>query len=114
MKPSLAFLGAVGLLAVTAGWAGAEGLTVRASHRGTGIVLALTPGTITLQEVAGSHAMTINGNTRIVLTGEDQVNRIGVGDYVAEECARDGTGGVAALKLTLYRPAWMEHASPEN
>ena len=114
MKASLASLGAVGLLVVTAGWAGAEGLTEKGIHRGTGIVVALAPGTITVREVAGSHAMTTNPDTRIVLTPEDQVSRIGVGDYVAEECALDGRGGVTALKLTLYRPAWMEHASPEN
>jgi hypothetical protein len=114
MKASLASLGAVGLLVVTAGWAGAEELTVKGIHRGTGIVVALAPGTITLREVAGSHAMTTNPDTRIVLTREDQVSRIDVGDYVAEECALDERSGVTALQLTLYRPAWMEHASPEN
>ena len=114
MRASLASLGAVGLLVVTAGWAEAEGLTEKGIHRGTGIVAALAPGTITLREVGGSHAMTTNPDTRIVLTLEDQVSRIGVGDYVAEECALDGWGRVTALKLTLYRPAWMEHASPKN
>ena len=114
MKASLASLVVAGLFATAVGWAEAEAPTVEGTHRGTGIVVAVAPGAMTVREAAASHTMTTDLGTRTLLTPEDQVSQIGVGDYIAEECVPDGRGGVTAVKLTLYRPAWMEHASPEN
>jgi hypothetical protein len=79
-----------------------------------GIVVAVSPSEITLQEAEGPHRMTIDRTTRTVIVPEDRVSQLGIGDYVAEECIQDGKGGLKAVRLTLYRPAWMENASVEN
>ncbi len=114
MKRPLGLLVVVGLLVAAPGWALAGGKAVQGTHRGTGVVVVLSPSEIALLEGEGLHRMTINQGTRIRIGAEDRVYRLGIGDYVAEECVPDGTGGVTAVRLTLYRPAWMENASPEN
>lgn len=111
MKAFVAFLAIMALLAGAAGWAGAD---EKGAHRGTGIVVALLPSEITLKEGNEFHRMSIDRATRILIASEDRVSQLGIGDYVAEECVPDDKGGVKAVKLTLYRPAWMENASPEN
>ncbi len=114
MKRSLGLVVAVGLLVWASGWSLAGGETVQGTHRGTGIVVVLSPSEITLLEREGLHRMTVDQGTRIEIGAEDRVYRLGVGDYVAEECVPNRTGGVTAVRLTLYRPAWMENTSPEN
>ena len=86
---------------------------VRTTHNGKGRVLAVSPVEITLAEPGGRHPMTLSSDTEVLIDQDASVSRIGRGDYVAEECVPDGKGGVKAVRITLYRPAWMEHASPE-
>ena len=114
MKPLLIVLVLAGLLGGMTIWASADEVTARDVHRGTGIVISLSPSEITLKEGDERHRMTLEKSTRILITSEDRVRQLGIGDYVAEECVPDGKGGIMAIKLTLYRPAWMENASPEN
>lgn len=114
MKTCVAWLAVVAVVAGLAGWAGANELAAKAVHRGAGIVVALSPSEITLKDGAERHRLTIDRSTRIVIGSHDHVRQIGIGDYVGEECVPDGRGGLRALTLTLYRPAWMEYASPEN
>jgi hypothetical protein len=104
-------LALVALLVGTSGWALAA---EPPPHRGTGIVTAISPTRVVLKEAEGVHALTITKATRIEIAAEHGVARIGVGDYVAEECVPDGKGGLRAVSLTLYRPAWLEISSPEN
>jgi hypothetical protein len=111
MSIVLIVLMVLGLLTGVPGWAGAD---ERATHRGVGIVTALSSSEITLKEGEERHTMRIGSNTKISIRSEDRVRGLGVGDYVAEECVPDGTGHVRAIKLVLYRPAWMENASPEQ
>jgi actin-like ATPase involved in cell morphogenesis len=105
---------AAGLVLGTAGWAGAHERGSMGMHRGTGIVIAASPSEITMTEGDGVHRIAVDKATRIVIGPEARVRRLGAGDYVAEECVPDGKGGFKAVKIILYRPAWMELASPEN
>lgn len=114
MRTSSVLLTVVSLLAGTAILAGAEGGAGKDVHRGTGIVIALSPSEIALREGEGPHRMAVDLGTRILIVPDDRVRELGVGDYVAEECVSDGKGGARAITLNLYRPAWMENASPEN
>lgn len=83
-------------------------------HSGTGRVVAVSPAEITLAEPGGRHPMRIDSGTKVLIDEDARVSRIAPGDYVAEACAPDGKGGVKAIRITLYRPAWMENASPEH
>ena len=114
MRTSLVVLTVVSLLVGTAILAGADERVWKDAHRGTGIVIALSPSEVTLKEGDDFHRMAVDLGTRILIASDDRVRQIGVGDYVAEECVPDGKDGVRAVRLTLYRPAWMENASPEN
>lgn len=114
MKRLLGTLAVGSLLVGAVAWAGADGVPARGVHQGVGIVVAVSPSEITLQEAGGPHRLTIDRTTRTLIVPEDRVGQLGIGDYVAEECVPDGKGGLKAVKLTLYRPAWMENASVEN
>jgi len=114
MKRSLAVLTVVGLLAGAAAWAGVDTPAPKGVHRGTGVVVAISPSEITLQEAERPHRMAIDRTTQTLILPDDRVGQLGIGDYVAEECIPDGKGGLKAVRLTLYRPAWMENASVEN
>jgi actin-like ATPase involved in cell morphogenesis len=105
---------AAGLVLGTAVWAGAHEQGSKGMHRGTGILIAVSPSEITMTEGDGVHRIAVDKATRIVIGPEAHVRRLGAGDYVAEECVPDGKGGFKAVKIVLYRPAWMELASPEN
>ncbi len=112
MKTTAGGLVLIALLLGPGSWAPAAGPAATA-HHGKGRIVAIGPGRITLAEPPGHHAMRVDATTEIVIPREAQVSRLGVGDYVAEECIPDGKGGSKAVRLTLYRPAWMDHASPE-
>ena len=116
MKALAAMVVMAALLAGAAGWAGAEESSATRPHRSTGIVVAISPTGLTMIEDHGRHrhVLGIDSTTRILLGAGTGVRGLGVGDYVAEECVPDGKGGLRAVKLVLYRPAWLDLASPEE
>ncbi len=114
MKTLAVLPAVIGLLIGTVAWVGAEELAVKGVHRGAGIAVSVSSSKITLIEGNELHRMAIDGNTRILIGPELRVSTLGTGGYVAEECVPDGKGGLTAVRLILYRPAWMENASPES
>jgi hypothetical protein len=109
-------LGVVAALTVAVAMIGPVGAggPVQTTHHGTGRVVAVSPAEITLAEPGGRHPMAVDSATAYLIDEDARVSQIGIGDYVAEECVADGKGGVTAMRITLYRAAWMENASPEN
>ena len=83
-------------------------------HRGSGIVTAFAGDSLTMQEGRGFHTIRVTPRTKVTIGAEAGISRIGVGDYIAEECVRNARGELEARRLILYRPAWKELASPEN
>lgn len=104
---------AIALVALLLGTYGLTQADRPRPHRSTGIVTAISSSKIVLRQPEGRHILTITPATEILIAAEDGVSRIGVGDYVGEECLSDGKGGQRVVTLTLYRPAWVEISSPE-